>query len=322
MATLTELQKHFINLRFGTFIHFQSGTIQFHSHPTIEDWEFGHENDGFPRQYPFNEADWNPTNIDCVQWAAVAKSAGCKFAAYTTKHHEGFATWPTKYSEHCVRNATNKTDVVAEYLKAFRAEGIEAGLYFSILDLTAGINRNSCTAEQKAYIKGQITELLTNYGEIPFLILDGWNAPWGGPSYDMLPFEEIDALVKSLQPNCLTTNIGWTKGIEGTDIVFFENGAGQDITEGFEGPGILCQKLTGTWMWRAKDPTTECTPADWAIEWMDRCFPMNVNFILNLSPNKDGAIDDNLATKFKQIGDKIEFPAPLEEIPAGWLVRK
>ena len=72
-------------------------------------------------------------------------------------------------------------------------------------------------------IKGQITELLTNYGEIPFLIVDGWNAPWGGPSYEMLPFEELDSLVKSLQPDCLFMNIGCSKGLEGTDIVFYEN---------------------------------------------------------------------------------------------------
>lgn len=165
-----------------------------------------------------------------------------------------------------MRNATNKTDVVAEYLDAFRAEGIEAGLYFSILDLTAGINRTSCTPAQKEIIKGQITELLTNYGKIPFLILDGWNAPWGGPSYEMLPFEEIDALVKSLQPDCLLMNIGCTSGIDGTDIVFFENGAGQDITAGFEGPGVLCQKLTNTWFWRSTDPQKLANSADWALE--------------------------------------------------------
>ena len=80
---------------------------------------------------------------------------------------------------------------------------------------------------------GQITELLTNYGEIPYLIIDGWNAPWGGPSYRELPFEEVDALVKRLQPNCLLMNIGCTEGISGTDVVFFENGAGQELTPGF-----------------------------------------------------------------------------------------
>ncbi len=320
MSDLLELQKHFVNLRFGTFIHFNSGTIQFNT-GDIEDWEFNHENGDEPRRYPFNEKGWNPSDIDCEKWAAVAKSAGCRFAAYVSKHHEGFATWPTAYSEHCVRNATNKTDVVAAYLKAFRAAGIEAGLYFSILDITAGINRKSCTEEQKKLIKGQLTELLTKYGEIPFLILDGWNAPWGGPSYDVLPFEELDSHIKSIQPNCLVMNIGWTKDIEGTDIIFFENGAGQDVSKGFEGPGILCQKLTGTWMWREVDSTTLTGTADWALKRMYSYFPKNVNFILNMTPNKEGTIDDNLAAEYAKIGEKLIMPDPVEKIPDGWLKR-
>ena len=168
--SLTDLQKDFINLRFGTFIHFNSATFQFNK-GEITDWEYGHENGGEPRRFPFCEKDWNPTDLDCRQWAAIAKSAGCRYAALTTKHHEGFALWPTAYSEHCVRNASLTTDVVAEYLSAFREAGIEAGLYFSILDLTAGIGRKSCTSQQKELIKGQITELLTRYGRIPFLIV-------------------------------------------------------------------------------------------------------------------------------------------------------
>lgn len=320
MKDLLELQKHFINLRLGTFIHFNSAIFQFNTGDTV-DWEFDHENGGKPRLHPFAEQDWNPTELNCRQWAAAAKDAGFRFAAYTAKHHEGFATWPTAYSEHCVRNACNKTDVVAEYLEAFRAAGIEAGLYFSVLDLTAGIGRHSCTAEQKILIKGQITELLTNYGQIPFLILDGWNAPWGGPSYAQLPFEEIDSLVKSIQPNCLLLNIGCTDGIAHTDIVFFENGAGQEVTEGFNGPGILCQKLTGAWFWRAADPDTAPTSGDWALELMKECFPMNVNLIMNLSPNTKGLIDENLAAEYRKMGKKTVLPQPLEKIPAGWLLR-
>lgn len=320
MSDLLELQKHFVNLRFGTIIHFNSGTIQFNASPIV-DWEFDHENAGEPRRYPFDEKDWNPAHIDCEQWAAVAKSAGCRFAVYVAKHHEGFATWPTAYSEHCVRNAANKTDVVAAYLNAFRNAGLEAGLYFSILDLTAGINRHSCTEEQKKMIKGQLTELLTNYGEIPFLVMDGWNAPWGGPSYDALPFEELDSHIKSIQPNCLVMNIGWTKDVQGSDVLFFENGAGQEVHDGFEGPGILCQKLTRTWMWRETDRTTLTHNADWALERMNRYFPRNVNFILNLTPNQEGGIDENLAAEYAKIGQTFRMPAPLQEIPEGWLKR-
>ncbi|HBA47246.1 MAG TPA: hypothetical protein DCZ91_05510 [Lachnospiraceae bacterium] len=92
MNSLTDLQKHFINLRFGTFIHFNSATFQF-CKGEVTDWEYAHENSGEPRRYPFHEEEWNPVGLDCRQWASVAKSAGCRYAALTAKHHEGFCLW-------------------------------------------------------------------------------------------------------------------------------------------------------------------------------------------------------------------------------------
>lgn len=321
MERLLEQQKNFINLRFGTFIHFNSATVQFQDSEII-DWEYDCENAEKPRCFPFSEKDWNPNKLDCRQWAAIAQSAGCRFAALTAKHHEGFALWPTKYSNHSIKNAACTTDVVAEYLKAFREAGIVAGLYFSIMDLTAEIGRHSCTEEQKKLIKGQITELLTSYGEIPFLIVDGWNAMWGGPTYEMLPFEEIDNLVKSLQPNCLLMNIGCSNGLEGTDIVFFENAAGQEVEGEFAGPGVSCNKLTKTWFWRKEDPAATLVNTEWVLKKMEQYFPMNVNFMLNLSPNPQGEINQNLAEAFSQIGAELSLPNPLSQLPAGWLKRK
>lgn len=321
MNRLQKNQLDFINLRLGTFIHFNSATVQFHDSEII-DWEFDHENNGAPRRYPFDEKLWNPSELNCCQWADIAKSAGCRFAALTTKHHEGFALWPSEYSDHCVKNASCKRDVVKEFLEAFRKAGITAGLYFSILDLTAGIGRKICTAEHKKMIKGQITELLTRYGEIPFLIVDGWNAPWGGPSYEMLPFEELDSLVKSLQPDCLFMNIGCSEGLEGTDVVFYENAAGQEADDSFAGPGVSCNKLTGTWFWRKEDPVTEPVGAEWALKKMQEYFPRNINFMLNISPDPGGKVDANLAEAFQAVGKGVILPPPLTGVPDGWLERK
>lgn len=321
MDRLQKNQIDFINLRLGTFIHFNSATVQFQE-GSMKDWEWEYENTDDPRRFPFAEKDWNPRGLDCRQWAQIAKSAGCRFAALTAKHHEGFALWPTAYSEHSVKNAACKTDVVAEFLSAFREEGIRAGLYFSILDLTAGIGHRSCTEEQKEIIKGEIRELLTNYGEIPFLIADGWNSPWGGPTYEMLPFEELDQLVKSLQPDCLFMNIGCTDDLHGTDIVLFENSAGQEVEQQFYGPGLSCNKFTDTWFWRKTDPHAELAGAEWAAAKMEKYFPMNINFMLNLSPDPDGKVDENQAEVFRKTGQLAVFPKPLTELPDGWLRRK
>ena len=138
----------------------------------------------------------------------------------------------------------------------------------------------------------------------------------------MLPFEEVDALVKSLQPNCMLMNIGCAEGLARTDMVFYENAAGQEVDNAFEGPGVSCNKLTNTWFWRATDPTAELISAEWAIEKMKTYFPMNVNFMLNLSPNLEGRIDENLMERFQKIGELVAFPKSLEKLPPNWLKRE
>ena len=322
MTNLEQNQLAFINLRFGTFIHYNSASVQFHSSKDVEDWEFFHENGGQPRKYPFDEQDWAPGKLDTDAWAKIAKSAGCRFAALTTKHHEGFCLWPTEATEHSVKNGRVKTDVVASYLASFRREGIAAGLYFSILDLTQGVSRNKPFTEKEAlFIEKQVTELLTQYGEIPFLMVDGWNSPWGGPSFKDFPFARLDALVKRLQPNCLLLNIGWPHDLSGTDVAFYENAAGQEVSGKFVGPGVSCNKLTDAWFHRFDDSEKPTKTAEWAVEKAKAYFASNINFMLNISPDENGAVDANLVETFAAIGEKIAFPAPLTTLPDGWLKR-
>ncbi|GAB6930360.1 hypothetical protein JCM10914A_43430 [Paenibacillus sp. JCM 10914] len=313
-------QQWFVNQRLGMFIHFNSATFQF-ADSEIEDWEYGHENNDEPRRFVFDPKDWNPDRLNCSQWVQAAKSAGMTFAALTAKHHEGFSLWPTKYTEHCVRNATSQRDVVREYLDAFRQEGIEAGLYFSMLDLHHQIGRKKCTPEDKQFIKNQLEELLTGYGELPFLIIDGWNAHWGGPSYEDLPFEEVDGWVKQLQPHCLLMNISCESNLDHTDIVFYENAAGQEVEETFEGPGASCNVLTNTWFWRTSDTTMKLRTADWALDKIRESNDHNVTFLLNGAPNQHGLLDDNVLERFREIGERYQKPADLDIIPPNWLSR-
>ncbi|MEK5639141.1 alpha-L-fucosidase [Paenibacillus rhizosphaerae] len=317
---LIQRQQWFVNQRFGMFIHFNSATFQF-ADSDIIDWEYDHENGDEPRRFPFDPKDWNPEQLDCSQWAKAAKSAGMSFAALTAKHHEGFSLWPTEHTEHCVRNAASQRDVVKEYLDAFRAEGIEAGLYFSMLDLHHQIGRRKCTPADKQFIKNQLEELLTNYGELPFLIIDGWNAHWGGPSYENLPFEEIDAWVKQLQPQCLLMNISCETNLNHTDVVFYENAAGQEVEDGFVGPGASCNVLTKTWFWRTTDTTRELKTVDWALDMIQDCNRQNVTFLLNGAPNRQGLLDANVLERFREIGQRYRKPEDLTVIPEGWLTR-
>jgi alpha-L-fucosidase len=108
-------------------------------------------------------------------------------------------------------NTPLKRDVVKEYADAFRKNGLKVMLYYSILDTHHGIRPNQITPASVKMIKDQITELLTNYGEITALIIDGWDAPWSRISYDQVPFEDIYYLIKSLQPNCLVMDLNAAK---------------------------------------------------------------------------------------------------------------
>lgn len=318
---LIEKQKGFVNLRLGMFIHFNSATFQFNT-GDIMDWEYDHENNGAERKFPFDPADWKPEKLDCRQWTKAAKAMGAKFAALTSKHHEGFCLWPTETTGHCIRNGSVKTDVVKEYLDAFREEGILAGLYFSMLDVTHEINRKKCTRADVEYTKRQLTELLTNYGEIPFIIIDGWQAHWGGPSYENMPYEEIDSHIKSIQPGCMLLNISCESNLDHTEVVFYENAAGQEVEESFSGPGASCNILNNCWFWRKTDPGMELKTAQWAVDKITGMNRHNVTFLLNSSPNTSGLIDENFMRRYEEIGKLYIRPEELTEIPRGWIKRE
>lgn len=318
---LLALQKEFVNLRNGVFIHFNSATEQFND-SDVKDWDYGITDVNDPKRHVFEPISWNPNQLDCKEWAAVAKSGKANFAALTAKHHEGFCLWPTETTNHCVSNASFKEDVVKEYLEQFRKADILPGLYFSMLDLHHGITEKKCTLEDKEFIKTQLKELLTNYGDIPFIIFDGWQAPWGGPSYENLGFEEIDTFIKSLQPECLVMNIGNGEDINTTDIIFYENAAGQDADESFVGPGASCNIYTDTWFWRKNHPESELKPVSWAVEKVKSNNAQNISFLMNISPNKFGKVDINLISRFKEFGEKYEELSQLEELPKNWLIRQ
>lgn len=317
---LINLQRDFVNLRNGVFIHFNSATQQFHD-SDVHDWDSKVSGKNDPNRHIFDPISWNPWKLDCHQWADIADSGKARFAALTAKHHEGFCIWSTQTTDHCIRNSTCKTDVVKEYLTAFRQKNIVAGLYFSMLDLQHDITSTSCTKKDKLFIKMQLKELLENYGKIPFIIFDGWNAPWGGPTYKNLPFKEINDFVKSIQPNCLVMNIGNITDLSCTDIIFFENAYGQNAPKNFSGPGAACNLFTRNWFWKDVHQTNELKTAQWAVEKVEEYNSKNISFLMNISPNNTGIVDKNLAERFQEFGKLYKEIPPLEELPSGWLYR-
>ena len=116
-----------------------------------------------------------------------------------------------------------KGDVVREFVDAFRSRGLLPGLYYSIWDTTEDVGAGHLTPAKLAYVKTQLTELLTNYGPIAILIIDGWSWQMG---HNAVAYQEIRGLVKSLQPNCLLTDHAHLADPWDMDVVNFEEPRG------------------------------------------------------------------------------------------------
>lgn len=304
-SNLRKLQQDFVNLGFGMFIHFGIATYM------NDDWA---DPDASP-------ALFNPTKLDAEQWAKAARSANMTYGCLTTKHHSGFPIWNTKTTAYSVMSSPYKKDVVKEYADAFRKQGLKVMLYYSILDTHHKLRPNQITREHIQLVKDQITELLTNYGEITALVIDGWDAPWSRISYDDIPFEEIYLLVKSLQPNCLVMDLNAAKypseALFYTDIKSYEQGAGQHISkETNKLPALACLPLQSNWFWKTAMPTTAVKSITDLVN--NNMVPYNqiyCNFILNVAPNRDGLIDQNALDALAAIGKLYKKPATLPAFP-------
>jgi alpha-L-fucosidase len=303
--SLPALQQDFVDLGFGMFIHYGMPTFM------NQDWS---DPDAALSLF-------KSPKFDADQWAKAAKAANMTYGCLTTKHHSGFPIWNTKTTPYNVMHTPFGRDVVKEYANAFRKNGLKVMLYYSILDTHHGIRPNQITPEHIQMIKDQITELLTNYGEITALVIDGWDAPWSRISYDDVPFEDIYHLIKSLQPNCLVMDLNAAKypaeALFYTDIKSYEQGAGQFISkEHNKLPALACLPLQANWFWKTSFPGTPVKNVDELVNKF--IVPYNnayCNFILNVAPNADGLIDENAVQALKEIGKLYKKPEKLPQVP-------
>jgi alpha-L-fucosidase len=299
------LQKRFVDWRFGMFIHFNMGT--FHDMEWVD-----------PAQDPLS---FNPTALDCGQWADAAKAAGMRFAVLTAKHHDGFCLWPSRYTDYDVMSSSYRHDVVREYVEAFRSRGVTPCLYFSIWDRTNGVGPpvwDEPAPIDLNLVKGQLTELLTRYGRIPLLIFDGW--AWHPKlGHNTIPFSEIRAHVASLQPDCLVLDLNGLTVPWDSDLLFIEEPKG----------GVFCpadntyaasqgQTISPAgWFWHPATPAAVLTPEQIVDGHLEVLEPRYCTFILNCPPNPQGLLDATVVEALRQVGarwrpDQGRAPLPAQ----------
>ena len=289
---LEKLRKEFTEMRFGMFIHFNMGT--FHEKEWVD-----------PGQDPMS---FNPSKLDCRQWAKAARSAGMKYAVLTTKHHDGFCLWDSKTTSYDIASSPLKgRDIVREFCDAFREEGVEPDIYFSIWDRTLGIE-DSITSNDLVLIKTQLRELLTGYGKFRCIIFDGWGNC--GTRWTQADHDTIYNYIKSLQPQILITDhyqlrrgISKDEAYKNVDIFHYEEPWGEWAPEGNQyisqqGPTIQSQ-----WFWKKSFPQESLMSVEDIVnKHLNVLVQRNCNFLLNCAPNRDGLMDDNVVKRLAEVG--------------------
>ena len=283
------LQKDFLKLRFGLFIHFNMATY------VDREWANGYE----------DPTIFKPDQLDCRQWAEVAREAGMQYAVLTVKHTGGWCLWDSSHTTHDIGSFINykngKGDIVREFVDAFRAQGLKVGLYYCFPGNFSNPRHGSTIPEGKpdlhglppeaagdyvGFIKKHLTELLTSYGPIELMWIDQYRN-----KYTFSRWEEIRAHVRSLQPRCLVIGNN-AHNLRDSDVYGceFPWDANSLPPEGNAMPAEVCDKISGTWFWNTADGPEKVKGAKQIIEMLKLCNERNANYLLNVPPDRNGLI--------------------------------
>ncbi|MFI3140729.1 MAG: alpha-L-fucosidase [Clostridia bacterium] len=242
---------------------------------------------------------FNPTEYNPDELVNLAYECGMKYLCFTTKHHDGFCMWDTKTTHYNIMNTPYGKDVFKMLQLACEKKDIKLCVYYSIPDWHQENAYNEKSTHQvqpretdepnmnkyKQYVKAQITELLTNYGEISTLF---WDIP---PKYHDA---SINDYVRKLQPNILINDRGFDDGDFATPERNIPKG------EIFTKPTEACQSFgRQSWGYRKNE---DYYSSDFITQGIDKIMAMGGNYLLNLGPMSNGEIPDVCIDKFKAVG--------------------
>jgi alpha-L-fucosidase len=317
-----EARQWFQDAKFGLFIHWGVYSILGDG-----EWVMNNQNisiDNYEKLPSF----FNPIDYDPEKWVKMAKDAGMKYITITSRHHDGFSMFDSKISDYTiVKKTPYQKDILKPLAAACKKEGIKLFFYYSLLDwhddnyFPRGRTGTKIPGRSDgnwndyiSFMKAQLTELLTNYGEIAGIWFDGhWDQKeWDGKSFGKLKvdwhYEEIYKLIHDLQPQCLIGNNHHLAPIKGEDFQMFERdlpgqnttGWGTDASNVGQLPKEVCETINGSWGFNLKDNKHKSEKE--LIQYIIRSAGYGSNLLLNVGPMPNGEIQSEHIKSLKKVG--------------------
>lgn len=314
----------FQDQKFGMFIHWGASSV-------LGNGEWVMENQAINKDdYRKLLKVFNPVDFDAAKWVSIAKNAGMKYIVLITRHHDGFSNWDTKYSDWKITNTHYKNDPLKLLAEQCKKQGIKLGLYYSTLDWSrddypyetgrtgqkSGRTGKSNYASYLKFMKNQLTELLTNYGEISCIWFDGhWDQTNPEGAADRTSridwkYDEIYSLIHKLQPATMIGNNHHLDPISGEDFQMFEqdlpgqNHTGLSFQAASELPLESCITMNGSWGFRINDRAYKSFNE--IIKTLVGAAGRNSNLLLNVGPMPNGEIQQEFTDTLLKVGEWVK----------------
>ena len=307
-------RQEFRDAKFGVFLHWGLYAML-----ATGEWTMNNAKMNY-KEYAKLAGGFYPSKFNAAEWVAAIKASGAKYICFTSRHHEGFSMFDTKYSDYNIVDATPfKRDVLKELADECQKQGIRLHLYYSHIDwyredavwgrTGRGTGRPNPEGDWDSYytfMNNQLTELLTNYGSIGAIWFDGWWDQDQNPDFDWeLP--EQYALIHRLQPACLVGNNHHQVPFEGEDIQIFERDLPGENKAGLSGQGIsalpleTCQTMNGLWGYKITDQNYKSTKE--LIQYLVGAAVNDANLLMNIGPQPDGELPEVAVQRLAEMGE-------------------
>ena len=307
-------RQEFQDAKFGIFLHWG-----LYSMLATGEWTMTNRNLNY-KEYAKLASGFYPSKFDAREWVSAIKASGAKYICITSSQYQGFSMFPTRYSDYNIVDATPfKRDVLKELADECHRQGIRLHFYYSHIDwyredapwgrTGRGTGRPNPDGDWKSYyqfMNNQITELLTNYGEIGAIWFDGWWDQDENPGFDwQLP--EQYALIHRLQPSCLVGNNHHQTPFDGEDIQIFERDLPGENKAGLSGQDIsrlpleTCETMNGMWGYKITDQ--DYKSAKTLIHYLVNAAGKNANLLMNIGPQPNGELPAIALDRLKEVGE-------------------